>query len=247
MGVTTFDSEAAPNTTRGAAPISECAVDGRAHRPERQRSQLRSTRTATLHALPLERNSSDLLMVSAQLIEAACRARDGDREGVRAHIARAVTLLDGRSGPGIASESSGRRPRQIPRGGFAVWRSQRLAAHVDANLGGKIVIKDLADSFHMSVGHFCRAFKRTFGMPARIWIRQRRIELAQGLMITTGASLSEIALSCGMSDQSHFTRSFRRIVGETPSSWRQTRHDAIEERAIELAFTGSTKAIMEKT
>jgi AraC-like DNA-binding protein len=66
-------------------------------------------------------------------------------------------------------------------------------------------------------------------------------------MITTGASLSEIALSCGMSDQSHFTRSFRRIVGETPSSWRQTRHDAIEERAIELAFAGATKAIMEKT
>ena len=30
-------------------------------------------------------------------------------------------------------------------------------------------------------------------------------------MLTTGASLSEIALSCGMSDQSHFTRSFRRI------------------------------------
>jgi AraC-like DNA-binding protein len=53
-------------------------------------------------------------------------------------------------------------------------------------------------------------------------------------MLTTGASLSEIALSCGMSDQSHFTRSFRRIVGETPSSWRQTRHDAIEERVTEL-------------
>jgi AraC-like DNA-binding protein len=50
-------------------------------------------------------------------------------------------------------------------------------------------------------------------------------------MLTTGASLSEIALSCGMSDQSHFTRSFRRIVGETPSSWRQTRHGAIDWRA----------------
>jgi AraC family transcriptional regulator len=81
-----------------------------------------------------------------------------------------------------------------------------------------IVIKDLAASLDISVGHFCRAFKRSFGMPARIWIRHRRIELAQGLMLTTGASLSEIALSCGMSDQSHFTRSFRRIVGESPSS-----------------------------
>jgi AraC family transcriptional regulator len=183
-------------------------------------------------------------MVSAQLIEAACLARDGDSDGTRAHIARAVTLLDGRLGPKIARQSSDRGPRQIPRGGFAAWRSRRLAAHVDANLGGKIVIKDLAASLHMSVGHFCRAFKRTFGMPARIWIRQRRIEFAQGLMITTGASLSEIALSCGMSDQSHFTRSFRRIVGETPSSWRQTRHDVIEERATELTYAGATRPIV---
>ena len=134
----------------------------------------------------------------------------------------------------------------MPRGGFAAWQSRRVAAHVDANLAGKIVVKDLAASLHVSVGHFCRAFKHTFGMPARIWIRQRRIELAQGLMLTTGASLSEIALSCGMSDQSHFTRSFRRTVGQTPSSWRQIRHGAIEERVTEPAYPGTTKRVIEK-
>jgi AraC-like DNA-binding protein len=72
-------------------------------------------------------------------------------------------------------------------------------------------------------------------MPAHIWIAHRRIEVAQGLMLTTRAPLSEIALSCGMSDQSHFTRSFRRIVGETPHLWRQARRGAMEEHAIELA------------
>jgi len=215
--VTTFDREAAPTTTQSAAPISEGAAD-------------------TL----LEQSACDLLMVTAQLIEAACRARVGDSDGTRAHIARAVTLLDGHPGPGITRQTSDRRLRQIPRGAFAAWRSRRLAAHVDANLSGKIVIKDLAASLDMSVGHFCRAFKRTFGMPARIWIRQRRIELAQGLMLTTGASLSEIALTCGMSDQSHFTRSFRRIVGETPSSWRQTRDGAMEEQVERNFFHRSS-------
>jgi AraC-like DNA-binding protein len=143
-------------------------------------------------------------------------------------------------------QTSDRGPRQIARGGFAAWQSRRLAARVDANLSGKIVIKDLAASLDMSVGHFCRAFKRTFGMPACIWIRHRRIELAQGLMLTTGASLSEIALNCGMSDQSHFTRSFRRIVGETPSSWRQTRHGAIEDRVTELTYPGAKKPMVIK-
>ncbi len=41
-----------------------------------------------------------------------------------------------------------------------------------------------------------------------------------------GESLSEIALSCGMSDQAHFTRAFRRVVGETPNRWRQSRRAA---------------------
>jgi AraC-like DNA-binding protein len=62
-------------------------------------------------------------------------------------------------------------------------------------------------------------------------------------MLTTRASLSEIALRCGMSDQSHFTRSFRRIVGESPSSWRLTRHGAIEERVTSVAYLGKTKPI----
>jgi AraC family transcriptional regulator len=179
------------------------------------------------HTSMSEQCAGYLLAVAAQLVEAACRARDGDGDGTKAYIARAVALLDKRPGPINTVRTSEQDRIKIQRGGFAAWQSQRLAAHVDANLSGKIAIKDLAALLDISVGHFCRGFKRTFGVPARVWIRRRRIELAQGLMLTTGASLTEIALSCGMSDQSHFTRSFRRIVGETPSSWRHTRHGAI--------------------
>jgi AraC family transcriptional regulator len=241
--VTTLDSESAPTGIRRAAPISESAADTGTHQHERRRKQLRASRIATVHSSMQEQSSRDLLVVAAQLIEAACRAKNGDSRGTRAHIARAVALLDGHPGPTVVRQTNDRGPRRIPHGGFAAWQSRRLAAHVDAHLAGKIVIKDLAVSLDISVGHFCRAFRRTFGMPARIWIRHRRIELAQGLMLTTGASLSEIALTCGMSDQSHFTRSFRRIVGETPSSWRQTRHGAIEERVTELAYPGTTNPI----
>ncbi len=199
--MTTLDSDHSPTSAQKAWPISA----------------------------KLEQSSRELLLVSAQLIEAACRARDGDGEGTRTHIARAVALLDKDPVPRVAGQTGNRRPTQTPRGGFAVWQSRRLVARVDAALPGKIVIKDLAASLGMSVGHFCRVFRCTFGMPARRWIRHRRIELAQGLMLTTGASLSEIALSCGMADQSHFTRWFHRIVGETPYSWRRTRHGAIED------------------
>ena len=194
-----------------------------------------------VRATMLEQSSRDLLLVSAQLLEAACHAREGDSNGTRAYIARAVALLDGQPGTGILRQAGDPESGRNQRGSFAAWQSRRLAAHVDANLAGKIVIKDLAASLDITVGHFCRAFKRTFGIPARIWIRQRRIELAQGLMLTTGASLSEIALSCGMCDQSHFTRAFRRIVGQTPSAWRRTRLGAVEERVTELAYARTVR------
>jgi AraC family transcriptional regulator len=107
-------------------------------------------------------------MATAQLIEAACRARDGDSHGARAHVTRAIALLDGHPGPKFARHAGDRDSRQILRGGFAAWQSRRLTAHVDANLACKIVIKELASSLDISVGHFYRAFKCTFGMPASI-------------------------------------------------------------------------------
>ena len=178
-------------------------------------------------------SSHDLLAVAAQLVEAAWRAHNGDSEAVKAHIARAVALLDRHQGlRPMALHADSKGTARIRPGAFAAWQVRRLTAHVDANLGAKIYIKDLAAFLDVSSSHFCTAFKRTFGMPAHLWIARRRIEVAQGLMLTTSAPLSEIALSCGMSDQSHFTRSFRRIVGETPHSWRQARRSAMEEHAL---------------
>ena len=42
-------------------------------------------------------------------------------------------------------------------------------------------------------------------------------------MLSTDAPLSEIALDCGLADQAHLSRLFRRIVGETPRAWRRAR------------------------
>ena len=57
------------------------------------------------------------------------------------------------------------------------------------------------------------------------YIIRRRMERAQGLMLSTDKALSEIAAECGMADQAHFTRLFRRFVGESPGAWRRARAD----------------------
>jgi AraC family transcriptional regulator len=174
--------------------------------------------------------------VAAQLFEAACRARDGDCETAKAHIAHAVALLQGKPSsmpPGTRAVRLSER--HAGRGGLATWQALRLVAHVDANLAGRIRVEELAAVLELSVSHFGRAFKYTFGMSPRDYVAHRRIEFAQGLMLTTCDTLSAIAFSCGASDQSHFTRLFRKVVGETPYSWRRTRRDAIEDQTMERA------------
>jgi AraC-like DNA-binding protein len=50
---------------------------------------------------------------------------------------------------------------------------------------------------------------------------KRRIRRAQQLMLTSRLRLSQVALECGMCDQAHLSRTFRRIVGTNPNAWRR--------------------------
>jgi AraC-like DNA-binding protein len=117
---------------------------------------------------------------------------------------------------------SGNRRTRI-RGGLAPWRARQLVTHIDAHLAGRVSVTELAQLTGVSNGHFGRAFKQTFGFAPRTYLRRRRIELAQELMLRTDLTLSQIALRCGLFDQPHLSKMFRSVVGETPSAWRRSR------------------------
>ena len=176
-----------------------------------------------------EMSTQELSVVAALLDEAACKARHGDREATRAHIAHAVALLRGKPGVGPCGiHVLSNLERHVARGGLLAWQTRRVFAHVEANLCRRIPIRDLARLLDLSPSHFCRAFKSTIGVSPRDYVLRRRIDVAQGLMLTTSEPLSSIAVRCGMCDQQHFTRSFHRIVGETPHAWRRTRRGALK-------------------
>jgi AraC family transcriptional regulator len=179
---------------------------------------------------PLHKSlTHELSVVAVQLVEAACKARDGDREATRAHIAHAVALLRGKPGLGPSGNHVlSNLETHVARGGLPAWQTRRVFAHVEANLCRRIAIRELARLLGLSASHFCRAFKCTFGVSPRDYVLRRRIEVAQGLMLTTSEPLSSIAVSCGMCDQPHFTRSFHRIVGATPHTWRRTRRGVLK-------------------
>lgn len=103
------------------------------------------------------------------------------------------------------------------------WRARRVLQYVEAHLDERITIDALARQAGLSVSHFSRAFKATFGVTVHQYLMQRRVQVAQSMMILTSDRLSEIAVCCGLSDQSHLTRWFRRVVGVTPGAWRRER------------------------
>ena len=104
---------------------------------------------------------------------------------------------------------------------LARWQARKVKEFIDASLDSKIRLRDCASRARLSASYFAHAFKATFGVTVCHYIRRRRIERAQQLMLTSHQPLSQIALACGFADQAHYCRVFRDVVGLSPNVWRR--------------------------
>jgi AraC family transcriptional regulator len=116
--------------------------------------------------------------------------------------------------------------RQPAKGGLAAWQLRRVCDHVERHLDTTLLIEELAGLVRLSAGHFCRAFKISTGETPHGFIMRQRVLRAQRLMLNTNDTLSQIACACGLSDQAHLTRLFRRMLDDTPLAWRRHRRAA---------------------
>jgi transcriptional regulator GlxA family with amidase domain len=97
--------------------------------------------------------------------------------------------------------------------------------YIEANLHTDIRAATLARVVALRRGPFVRAFRESFGESPPAYVTKQRIQRAQKLMLSSQAPLCQIALECGMSDQSHLTRVFRKIMGLNPARWRRQHGD----------------------
>jgi AraC family transcriptional regulator len=109
---------------------------------------------------------------------------------------------------------------------LAPWQARRAMQFIDENLSRTIRIEEVAAVARLSVGHFSKAFRADFGVSPHGLVIRRRIERAKEMMLVTKQPLASIALSCGLVDQAHLTRLFRRLVGVTPARWRRLHSSA---------------------
>ena len=152
----------------------------------------------------------------SELCSAVWSALDNERSTAENSLRRAIDLLK-EMGQGATADP------QNARGGLAPWQIRKVTGYINAHLDQTIRNDELAAIARLHPSHFGRAFRNSLGETPHDYIMRRRIEHAQGLMLSTGASLTEIALDCGLADQSHLTRLFRKLEGESPSAWRRAR------------------------
>jgi AraC family transcriptional regulator len=171
------------------------------------------------------------------LIERAAAALDVDRAASRKYLMRASALLRKQIIPTAVREDDRRRS------GLAAWQIERVTTYIDNNLGDPIKTAHLAELVNLSLSHFFRTFKTSVGMAPADYIRRRRLDFAQRLMQATDRPLIQIAADCGLSDQAHLCRVFRRLLGQSPSGWRRLHAGAPESRISTVNFLASDEAI----
>jgi AraC family transcriptional regulator len=115
--------------------------------------------------------------------------------------------------------SADRQPAS--RGGLASWQQKQVAGYIEEHVADDIPLAVLAELARLSPYHFCRSFKRSFGIPPHRYHATRRIERAKQLLANRELSVTAIALDVGFSETSTFTTAFHRLTGQTPSCYRR--------------------------
>jgi AraC family transcriptional regulator len=83
-----------------------------------------------------------------------------------------------------------------------------------------LTLSEIALTVSIHPVYLAREFRRHYHCTVGEYIRRLRIEAACREMIRPDASLAEIAVACGFHDQSHFSKTFKRLMNVTPAAYR---------------------------
>ena len=112
------------------------------------------------------------------------------------------------------------------RGGLAMWQQRRVVEFIEEHLAEDISLATLAELVDLSLYHFARAFKLSFGVPPHRYHMARRMDRARSLLHGSVLSVTQIGIQIGFRDTSSFTRAYRKFAGVAPSEYR--RHEEPE-------------------
>jgi AraC-like DNA-binding protein len=119
-----------------------------------------------------------------------------------------ISMLRGYSG---GSSESSEEPE------FLNWITSYMSLHLSEPLS----VSDMAARAGLSASRFSQVFRNRFGRPPHQFLLHLRIQRAQDLLHHTSLTMREISAQCGFSDVHHFAKTFKRLAGQTPGSYRR--------------------------
>jgi len=91
---------------------------------------------------------------------------------------------------------------------------------IEANLFSQVNIEDLAQKTNLSVSSFKREFAKLYNNSPANYIRNKRLERASELLLTSDNRITDIAFECGFNDLANFTKSFHNKYNTSPTNYR---------------------------
>ena len=116
-------------------------------------------------------------------------------------------------------------------------RLLRARDAMDLSYSEPLDVRTVAAVAHVSPAHFIRCFRSVFGETPHRYLQRRRVERAMFLLRQTDRSVTEISLDVGFFSLGTFSRTFRGIVGQSPSEFRGSGEPVAVPTCFAMAWT----------
>src|SRR5919205_3404047 len=114
-------------------------------------------------------------------------------------------------------------------------RLLRARDAMDRTYAQPLDVATLARIAHLSEAHFIRSFRATFGETPHRYLQRRRVERSMFLLRETDRSVTDVCFDVGFISLGTFSRTFREIVGETPSGYRSGHGPIVVPNCVQMA------------
>jgi AraC family transcriptional regulator len=104
----------------------------------------------------------------------------------------------------------------------------RVLVYIDAHLDEPLGLEELSRVAHISPFHFHRIFRGMMGQTLQTYVKQLRVEAAQGMLRYSERPITEIGLAIGYESHAAFTKMFRQLIGLSPTRYREHMRPLVE-------------------
>lgn len=107
------------------------------------------------------------------------------------------------------------------KGGLSDFQLKSAIDYIRSHLDAQLSLENIAAELNLSHYYFCALFKQSMGVSPWQYVIRQRVERAKELLKNRELSISEVALACGFSNQSHLNKHFRSATGIAPGIYRR--------------------------